>query len=440
LLIALPSCIQLRSPLKFKQSCRIISQVGRAFALIAGLLSAGVAAGALLLNWLNPDLACRWKLCPESQALTRAKGLLLSEKPRDRAAALALYKQLIRNNPASPYRWADLGDALLAAGKVSEAKECFRRVEQAGPGTPQTLLRAAGFYLRLGETKDTLRLMSLILSLTPAYDSLIFSYYDLMDLPPDVILEQGLPPGARAAQSYFSHVIKTKNIAAAGRLWKWLAERGFLDDALAGAYAQLLIGNGNPLEAARIWRDYAGDRDPGYLKSNFIFNPGFEREPAPSPFDWKETKVRGVELTRDSTIFKQGGWSLRIRFAGEENINYRHFSQLTPARAGRFRLSAYVKTDNLTTDQGVALRVYDCESRARLEARTASLRGTQDWARVETEFEVPASTRLLAVEVFREPTLKFDNKLAGTVWIDDVRLEPEGARSPAGVGSATEWQ
>jgi len=412
----------------------------RAFALIAGLLSAGIAAGALLLNWLNPDLACRLRLCPETQALSRARRLLLSEKPRDRAAALALYRQLARNNPASPYRWADLGDALLASGEVSEARACFRRVEQAGPSTPQTLLRAAGFYLRLGENKETLRLMSKILSLTPAYDSLIFSYYDLMDQPAEVIIEQGLPAGARAAQSYFSHVIRKKDVAAAGCVWQWLAGRGLVDDALAGNYAQLLIGSGDLLQAARIWRDYAGSRDQGYLQSNFIFNPGFEREPAPSPFDWREAKARGVEISRDSAVARQGRWSLRIRFTGEENINYRHFSQLTPARAGRFRLSAYVKTDNLTTDQGVALRVFDFESPARLEARTASLRGTQDWVQLVTEFRVPASTRLLAVEVVREPSLKFDNKLAGTVWIDDVRLEPEGSNSPAGVTAAVERQ
>jgi hypothetical protein len=30
--------------------------------------------------------------------------------------------------------------------------------------------------------------------------------------------------------------------------------------------------------------------------------------------------------------------------------------------------------------------------------------------------------RLLAVELIRRPSLKFDNKISGTVWVDDVRL------------------
>jgi hypothetical protein len=37
---------------------------------------------------------------------------------------------------------------------------------------------------------------------------------------------------------------------------------------------------------------------------------------------------------------------------------------------------------------------------------------------------VPRETRLLAIEVSRQPSMKFDNQIRGTVWIDSVKLSP----------------
>jgi hypothetical protein len=43
----------------------------------------------------------------------------------------------------------------------------------------------------------------------------------------------------------------------------------------------------------------------------------------------------------------------------------------------------------------------------------------------QVEFETKADTDLLIVRVARPSSHKFDNQLAGTVWIDQVSVEPE---------------
>ena len=44
------------------------------------------------------------------------------------------------------------------------------------------------------------------------------------------------------------------------------------------------------------------------------------------------------------------------------------------------------------------------------------------WTRQEATFTVPPATGLLRVELRRQPSQKFDNKIQGTVWVDSVKL------------------
>lgn len=177
-------------------------------------------------------------------------------------------------------------------------------------------------------------------------------------------------------------------------------------------------------DASSVWAQYTGSRQPGYRRNNFLYNGGFETEPAPSPLDWKVSKIGGVDVRRDRQVAHSGEWSLRIDFLGKDNLNYSHISQTACVRPGRLRFRASVKTSGITTDQGPAFRVFDIEAPARLDLRTSPLHGDADWHPVELSFTVPPGTRLLGVQVVRSPSLKFDSKIAGTVWIDDVALEP----------------
>jgi hypothetical protein len=81
-----------------------------------------------------------------------------------------------------------------------------------------------------------------------------------------------------------------------------------------------------------------------------------------------------------------------------------------------------VRAEQITTDQGIGFRIVDAEEPGRLDVKTPRLSGTHDWTSIETRFIVPQQTRLVEVQVIREPSLKFDNKISGTAWVDDVRL------------------
>ena len=68
------------------------------------------------------------------------------------------------------------------------------------------------------------------------------------------------------------------------------------------------------------------------------------------------------------------------------------------------------------------LRIVDAEQSSRVDLTTELIAGTTDWKRIEQIVRVPHDTRLLAVQVVRPRSLKFDSLIGGTAWIDDVSL------------------
>jgi hypothetical protein len=90
---------------------------------------------------------------------------------------------------------------------------------------------------------------------------------------------------------------------------------------------------------------------------------------------------------------------------------------------GMYRFRVLMQTEAVTTDEGVGFRIVDAEDPQRLDITTERLAGTQSWREVEQAFRVPERTRLLKIEISRKPSLKLDNKISGTVWVDAAVLE-----------------
>jgi hypothetical protein len=115
---------------------------------------------------------------------------------------------------------------------------------------------------------------------------------------------------------------------------------------------------------------------------------------------------------------------LRIQFDGKQNLDYSDVGQTAFVKPGRYRFEAYIRTQGITTDKGVGIHIYDRNAHGRLDVRTEELAGTHDWTKVERVLVVPGDISLLAIEVSRQHSMKFDNQINGTVWIDSVRLVP----------------
>ncbi len=403
--------------------------MARGMILLVGLAVAALSLAGALLFLVQAGEAqveqsmCRYLVCAQERLIESGYQAMYRSGPQNARQSLEAFREALRRDAASPDRWCDLAGALTQYGQTEEARYCYNRALHLAPNSPQVWLQAANFSFATGDTQKAVSRYARVLQLTPVYEPVVFSYYGLMGLPIREILEQGIPADREVAQSYFRHLLGAGSEREVEEAWRWVTSRSFADDRLAGQYVDTLLGRKRYEDAAAGWKQYLGARAAGYLQSTHLYNGDFEEEPTGSVFDWRLSPADGVKLEMDGSVLHSGRRSLRVELEGKENLSYGGVAQRTVVREGTYRVRAYAKTEGLSTDRGLAVRVYDVESPGRLDVRTEELTGTNEWRLLEKTFTAGRGTQLIEVQLSREPSLKFDNKIRGTLWLDGVTLE-----------------
>ena len=285
-------------------------------------------------------------------------------------------------------------------------------------------MRAASFYFSDHDISRAVSATATILAITPEYDELVFGLYDGFAIDRD-LLRRSLSEDRRAGIAMLRHEVATTP-QDAGETWAWLKNRGWASDQLAAEYVNHLLQSQDRRAAFVIWTDWVGRRCPDFPHANRVFNGRFEYESTGAAFDWNSQPIAGVEVAREEHSGRTGATALKITFSGTDNIDFAHVSQRVNVNQGRYAFSALLRSEDLTSDQGVRFRISDADRPERLNVTTDQVLGTAGWKRVEAMVAVPPGSELLNVQVHRAPSMKFDNKIAGSVWIDDVKFSRIG--------------
>jgi hypothetical protein len=334
-------------------------------------------------------------------------------------------KQLVSQDPASGYRWCDLGESLAAGGDEKTAAYCVERAVTLCPNSALVLLRAANVKLRLGTDTEALPLLGRVLKLTSEFDHIVFSTFERFGGGTDAALTLGLPAERRAGQAFLHYLIANKRAPAEVRkTWDWLSAHRLIDYSASVDYVNYLIASRQFDEAASVWLRSVGSNRGDYLQPNRVFNGDFELDPSGAVLDWQVSMIEGVQVTWAKGESHSGSRALRLDFDAQQNITFNHVSQEVVVEPGRYVFEAFVKSDHITTDQGVEFHIFDGEASNRLDIAITPVLGTTGWTRQAIAFSVPPQTRLIRIELRRESSRKFDNKIKGTLWVDSVKLYP----------------
>jgi hypothetical protein len=181
-------------------------------------------------------------------------------------------------------------------------------------------------------------------------------------------------------------------------------------------------------DALRVWRQALGatswPQDEGG-NSSLVFNGGFEHDLLNGAFDWREDPVSGAAFSSDSDVVHTGRRALRITFDGGANLDFQNLWQFSPVEPRhRYHFAAYLRLEGISTDSGIRFAIYDAFHPAALQILSPDLVGSHPWSLVEADLVTGPETHLLTIALRRVPSWKFDNKLRGTVWVDDVSLVP----------------
>jgi len=166
--------------------------------------------------------------------------------------------------------------------------------------------------------------------------------------------------------------------------------------------------------AQELWSDWLGQVGGVDPAGQLIFNNRFADAPDGSPFDWSIQKRGSVEVSRDH--------GLEIHFLGGDNVKLDGIRQSTIVSPGRYRFSAVIQSDDLTTDQGPFFHVFDPADLGRVDVRTLQITGTTGRSAIECDFIVPQGSKALTIQLERSESDRFDNKITGSLHVYEVSL------------------
>ena len=410
--------------------------IGAEIAILVGLVAwVGKACVAYMLanKPTTGNLERAVRLDPSNADLHMRLGSLYEYSPVDMQLGKAEenFRRATHLDSYDPQAWLDLAAALQFQGRVDEAEACRRRVDLLAPRLPAYQWPLANFYLLQGNTDEALRHFKLVLAGTSQYDANVFRLAWKATDDAGKILQELIPERVETEFSYLNFLLSQHHLDAAQPVWKRILDGSEqFSPKDASPYIDTLIAEHKPADAYRVWTDL---QKKGLIRSasapsgtNLIFNGDFEDEFLNFGFAWRITPVEGVYAGVDSSTYHSPSHALMVQFPGKDNLDYAHVYQYVKVSPGQsYHLQALMRTEEITTDSGPRLEVYDAYHSPVLDKLTDDLTSTSDaWTTLLLDFVTGPKTEMLVVRLRRLPSKKIDNLIAGRVWLDDVRLTP----------------
>jgi hypothetical protein len=341
-----------------------------------------------------------------------------------------LYQRAVRLSSHDAQFWADLGAGYDWAGRSNDALDAFQRARNLFPNSPDINWRLANFYVRAGRIPEALRTLRMVLQEDGAAGAKVFSLATSATRDRKALLEM-LPPRPHIFFDYLNFLIKSGDIVGAQEVWARVFQLDLpFDLRQAFPYLDALIQHFELGQLSEAWSALA-QRFPAQIQrlvpsSNLVTNGSFEFDILDGGFDWRVVPTEGVVVSQDSTGAFDGARALRIAFDGSHNVDYGHvFQYVLVQPKTRYQFSGRMRAQEITTDSGPRFQVCDAYNMGNVFVSTQNLVGTSGWLQQHAEFTSLSDTHLLLVRVVRPVSNKLDNQIAGTVWIDDVRLALE---------------
>ncbi len=317
--------------------------------------------------------------------MKRLAGLLLSTLSVAAAAAILFIAGPdkptdIATDPLNPFHWADAAEA---EADPQFAEERFLEAARKGPNVPAILIRVANFYVARNEYNKALPYLMRIISLTQAYNGIIFNYYLRAGVP----LAALIPPDSKQSAAFLYHLMARRHPESA-EVWKVLESKNQTDPTLTRDWINHQFELRHYAEANTVWKKFSPLEKPSLL-------------------DWRFTKHDHVEVTENP---------ITLRFDGTANSDFRHITRNYVLTPGKYRLNVDWESARITTNEGPFVQV--------LGQAIPALLGTNARKTDHLDFVVPVGQPVVTVTIIRRPSQKFDNKIQGTLTIHKIEITP----------------
>jgi hypothetical protein len=389
----------------------------------------GTRAGYETAARLEPENAGNWYLLGRYWQYTL-------DEPDPRRAILN-YRHALALNPRSAAAWLDLATAYESEGDLPNARGAFLQAKLAYPLSADVSWRYGNFLLRQDQIPQAFAEIRRAVYADPKRSAEAFSR--CWRVAPDInsILNQVLPPERDGYLSVIRELSADGQFAAAFIVWQRLVSIHpalTLSDAIP--FSDLLIQKRQLGDAHHVWNDALRlsntpqNIDPD---GSLLWDGGFESGVRGGAFAWTfGPSYGGVQSSIDTRQKHSGKSSLRLTFDGRHNVNFDGVCNIAEVRPEtNYRLSAWIRTQTLTTDQGIRLRLnWNSDSHAGGSIQTPDVQGTQPWTFIQMPWTSGKDVHYVRVCIVRNTSGKLDSQIKGSAWVDDVALLSDPAGSP----------
>ncbi|MFZ1974597.1 MAG: tetratricopeptide repeat protein [Candidatus Acidiferrales bacterium] len=351
----------------------------------------------------------------------------------DPAQAVTDYQRAIHDDPLSANYWMNLAGAYETIGDLNGAQHAFDQARAVYPISAEVAWNYGNFLLRQGQDAAAYAEIRQAVQSDPRLLRLAVSRVWRARRDVNVLLNQALPADVNAyiqALDFFASIQQTE---AALSVWRQLISlRKSVPLQKTFPFFEELILDDRSADAKQVWTQALAAAglppdEPG--NHSLVWNGSFSRDFDNGGLGWRWHSPWGVDFSFESAPPSHGVRTIRLDFAGGRNLGLVEPAQYVPVEPSRvYHFHAYMRTAEITTESGMRFSIIDPNHGNAVDAQTENFTGSHPWTALDMDVTTGPETHFLLVQLLRENSRLFDNKLRGSVWIADVSLVPAKAQ------------
>ncbi len=375
----------------------------------------------------------RWaeRLDPQNALVQNRLGFLQQWQTSDTTIALPYLQRATELSPHVAAYWIDLANGCELAGQFGCAGRAYEKAVALAPMRPELIWNLANYWLRVGDDEKALNRFAQFLHLVPTARERTFALVNRAIHDPVLIWQKVVHPSGdpQTELAYLNFYKKQDAQAETASLWAEVMTEGKPFPASAAVpYVDRLLEVMEYEQAKLAWSDLQAR---GILRrpadDNLVFNGSFEDKPLNGGFDWHLHDQSYLYLDVAQPASCREAHCLYMNFTVPQNLEYEPVYQIIPVKPHQlYALSAYVRSQEITSDTGPRLKIVDPQCEACTNAMTPQVIETRPWHKVEATFLTGPRTRVIKLSVFRPRSRVFPMEISGEFWLDSVSLKLAG--------------
>jgi tetratricopeptide (TPR) repeat protein len=347
--------------------------------------------------------------------------------------AISAYRTALSLDPRSADVWLDLAAVYESEGNLPASREAFLLAKKDYPLSAEVSWRYGNFLLRQGEFGPASGEMRQAIQADPNRAPEAFSRSLRAGLNLETTIERVLPPITEVYVDVIWDQTTDRHTEIALKVW----------NRLILAHPRVPLRDVDPLihalrddyrfaDAQRVWAQAvgtAGMADVQGPPGSVLWDGGFESGITGVGYSWfLPESMQNLQISIDDQEKHSGSHSLRMTFDGRSVVSATGICHFVPVRPLTvYRFSAWVKTREITTDQGVRFQLRSLGTEDSSVVVTPELHGSAPWTNIEIPWSSGKDVHEVQACLVRSLSDQLENKIKGTTWVDDVALVPEAA-------------